>query len=1249
MANQQFTPLGSAIHQNWRTGISLLLAEVKRDTGTNNTQAAAQQQFSSDPKYKKHTQQVEKCLNGLDNVHEWADCIAVLKQLLKTFQSYLQFKEIPHKLIVAKRLSQCLTPALPTGVHQRALDVYVHILSVLGIEGLKRDLPPWSSGLFPFFEYASTSVKPALLNIYDTYYLPLQHDLRPLSRRLPRLRRRRHHCNCRAQRRLDDQSVAAALEDDNLLVRRSTLDMLLQTMRVDSAAIKRAKPEDAAILMKAAIGVVLRRDLSLNQRLYTWLLGPDEKNEAQSAYLRQHALRLLSSTLKDEMFTPSGEYSESRPFKIFISLLDKWEIGSPLTGSLIYDTLKAIRQHMTAELETKEVITMTASTLLEATEPSILWKQLLKSILNAIDSSEHPLDAISLTLFLLRSLPMQDEEVKCIHLPVIFAVLMEKLLVHVQEDSSRVVSPVVRECFILQDELLQHFPPEALRQRPKLADPSQEPTSFLAFGLVFYGLDVPTLVSRNHSVTPLVSVVENSFAFSQIYAQVAVRQRDVSLSLRTSIYYRVLSLLGKLIESVEKGPDASLEISWSPPTWAELHFQNIDFNLVDSCISIFVALQRSSKFVPKLVADHKQVVSRMVKKLFRFLHQDWAVFHVRANLVLFTTLLRRSVFFGDQRSTSIDILQAIVARGEVDHLALESLEPIIIGKLYFFVHLKRLDLRNKFLRILHSLITVSIAHITQSNAEEQSSSEDGIAVPHNRPVQQHWLDFVLMAIPQFQPALQVMIPPLGDCVGRQLRSLLNDAVRANQPGSPSAITGVVTDVEFVMLLNTLERLLILGLANYSEVAHQDDDTSAQEKTAESTSGILGYVSNVFTADTASPSEAQSAVRSPGFRSLNDGVRVLFAIWVNFIWTSPASKRSEDDSLSMIYNRTRGRCRRVLEFLFRAYPSEVLEGVISCWDRDLTLQSRDPKPVESAAFELVDVLIASAHSAVHMICESIDGWSSGGSERSRRYINPVSDVTLFKVPRAISITIRGTLGPPVADLRMNEKADSSTVSLQDNSKPTWETSCRPRSSTSLQTTVVPNLWKLGKVMPIRFGQHSIDIIVELTKLPPALKSVFPIQFCGGFQVETNYQMFDSDKTSFALLGRIPTVPSTNIFVNRENEMLVQSLNLQRLSLVLFVREKNHFLIQLPSYWIFEQTIVSVLADESEDLPPILSASKCLDLLLTLQTSEFQMYALFTFCSDNLNLLMAILGINESMFDQLAKIIGSLPALDTWERS
>lgn len=105
--------------------------------------------------------------------------IEVLSPSLQTLQSFVQYKEIPRKLLVGKRLAQCLNPALPTGVHQRALDVYSHVLSVLGVsahllaqsstgtditlcgkpDGLKRDLQIWSSGLFPFFAYSATSVR----------------------------------------------------------------------------------------------------------------------------------------------------------------------------------------------------------------------------------------------------------------------------------------------------------------------------------------------------------------------------------------------------------------------------------------------------------------------------------------------------------------------------------------------------------------------------------------------------------------------------------------------------------------------------------------------------------------------------------------------------------------------------------------------------------------------------------------------------------------------------------------------------------------------------------------------------------------------------------------------------------------------------------------------------------------------------------------------------------------------------------
>lgn len=94
------------------------------------------------------------------------------------------------------------------------------------------------------------------------------------------------------------RAFAAVLEDDNSLVRRAALDLLLTSLRLDSSAVKNARAEDRTILMRAACSVVLRRDLALNRRLYTWLLGPEEGSENQSLYFRKNALDLLKSTLE---------------------------------------------------------------------------------------------------------------------------------------------------------------------------------------------------------------------------------------------------------------------------------------------------------------------------------------------------------------------------------------------------------------------------------------------------------------------------------------------------------------------------------------------------------------------------------------------------------------------------------------------------------------------------------------------------------------------------------------------------------------------------------------------------------------------------------------------------------------------------------------------------------------------------------------------------------------------------------------
>lgn len=58
------------------------------------------------------------------------------------------------------------------------------------------------------------------------------------------------------------------------------------------------RQDDRLVVVRAASKVVMRRDLSLSRRLFSWLLGPSEQSEDQVQYFRTHGLDILASSLK---------------------------------------------------------------------------------------------------------------------------------------------------------------------------------------------------------------------------------------------------------------------------------------------------------------------------------------------------------------------------------------------------------------------------------------------------------------------------------------------------------------------------------------------------------------------------------------------------------------------------------------------------------------------------------------------------------------------------------------------------------------------------------------------------------------------------------------------------------------------------------------------------------------------------------------------------------------------------------------
>jgi len=511
---------------------------------------------------------------------------------------------------VAKRLSQCLNPALPSGVHARALEVYSHILLVIRPDGLRRDLQIWSPGLLPFFQFASTSTKPSLLNLLDKHYLPLNEDLRPilkslilallpgleeetgeffdkvlilldsisksvsrqfffenlwlamitmpsirlsalnyLSRKLP------NDLNEMNEKSASEvigkdlglmvKGLISGLEDKENLVQRATLEILGKHFRPSTKVFKNGlKIGDKVGLIRSLIGITNRRDLSLNRRLYSWLLGNedqlpggggnqnpssppnsssnknsdsltssesgqslsnDQEEENKLDYLREWSLDLLKKALISEMLEGERKILEEdreeereieksfksqfniypdktsenspassnslgigsakgnvsgignstgitlvissqeilRPYRVFISLLDKYEIGQPLTSVLILDALKILSRLLNSSsssssntnsnsyLRRKELET-TGKMLFDSVDPYALYRQFFLKLQQTlqINLKEEPgigeKDGyLDLLKFVLLQMQIHDDETRQIHLPILFSGLLD--------------------------------------------------------------------------------------------------------------------------------------------------------------------------------------------------------------------------------------------------------------------------------------------------------------------------------------------------------------------------------------------------------------------------------------------------------------------------------------------------------------------------------------------------------------------------------------------------------------------------------------------------------------------------------------------------------------------------------------------------------------------------------------------------------------------------------------------------------
>ncbi|XP_034549509.1 protein dopey-2 [Notolabrus celidotus] len=523
-------------------------------------------ELQNDYRYRNYAAVIEKALRNFESSSEWADLISSLGKLNKALQSNLRYSLLPKRLIIGKRLAQCLHPALPSGVHLKALETYEVIFKIIGTKWLAKDLFIYSSGLFPLFGHAAMAVKPVLLTLYERYYLPLQRALLPSLQafitgllpgleeglevydrtdalmvklsllvgqqvfygalwgsmlvspmvrqpatafvvahfdRMASLHQQTHMLGY--DHRLVVKAVCLSLQDSNLLVQRNMLEIVLYffplaTCLEPTEASMAVSPEDVITIVSAASLTLLRRDMSLNRRLYAWLQGTDIKGGTPhpnfsmtaedhttyyfSTYSRDFLVKALISILKQKS-DPENVTGCLRPFRIIMSLLDKPDIGPVVLSSVLLEVVRAFHSYC-REMLGEETITSsglagnqlaskikenknssevikTMNMLVSTMNSEYLWEYMTRRFCTALSNKDdpptppqqdrsHPAPSVTeisnLVIFLLDVLPLElHADIQSQLLPEMLGTMLRTLSSHMDSVTLEDVTQGLRACF----------------------------------------------------------------------------------------------------------------------------------------------------------------------------------------------------------------------------------------------------------------------------------------------------------------------------------------------------------------------------------------------------------------------------------------------------------------------------------------------------------------------------------------------------------------------------------------------------------------------------------------------------------------------------------------------------------------------------------------------------------------------------------------------------------------------------------
>ncbi len=234
---------------------------------------------------------------------------------------------------------------------------------------------------------------------------------------------------------------ASGLSDQQILVQRGFLDLLVTHIPLDSPVIQsKVRVEDVDLLVTAAVRVLLRREMSLNRRLWSWFLGPDTTADANggkttsvpsqgkrsiesnadrqlqyfTTYGKAHLVRCIHALFRRTSLDPT---ERARPFRICLSLMDRWEIGGSVVPDIFLPAMQNVHQYsLQASASDSSDVLRSASLFFDGVESMLIWTNLIKLITSQDEENDGDED-LKILPWIIQHFNVKDEEMVTIHIP----------------------------------------------------------------------------------------------------------------------------------------------------------------------------------------------------------------------------------------------------------------------------------------------------------------------------------------------------------------------------------------------------------------------------------------------------------------------------------------------------------------------------------------------------------------------------------------------------------------------------------------------------------------------------------------------------------------------------------------------------------------------------------------------------------------------------------------------------------------